>query len=427
MEDIDLYEILGIQRGASKAEVKKAYHRAALSSHPDKVAEDDRAEAEVKFKAVGKAYEVLSNDDKRHLYDVHGMAAFAGPQGSGMGTSDDLDEMLANMFGMGGMGGMGSMGGGMPHGYPGGPGTRKPSKGDDEEQDYKVTLEELYKGKTTKFASKKSVVCSYCKGTGGKEKAKSKPCASCQGKGVKLGTRSIGPGLFTQEAVVCSSCKGTGSVFKEKDRCKKCKGERVVEARKVLELYIPRGSREGDRIVLEGEADQLPDQEAGDIVFNLVQTEHSLFQRAGADLSAHIQVTLAEALCGFSRTILKHLDGRGIYLKHPKETPCVLKPGQVIKVPGEGMPLKKSDQRGDLYLIVDVEFPNYKWLERNQAFSKLQEILPKPAQAIAAEEVDDVDYDEGATLDDFGGRDPQGGDAWEDEDDEETEIPCAQQ
>ena len=185
--------------------------------------------------------------------------------------------------------------------------------------------------------------------------------------------------------------------------------------------------REGDRIVLEGEADQLPDQDAGDIVFNIVQTDHSLFRRAGADLSAHIEVTLAEALCGFSRAVLKHLDGRGIHLKHPKATPCVLKPGQVIKVAGEGMPLKKSDQRGDLYLIVDIEFPDYKWLERNQAFSKLQEILPKPAQAIAAEEVDDVDYDEEATLDDFGGRDTQGDDAWEDEDDEENEIPCAQQ
>ena len=143
------------------------------------MAEDDRAEAEVKFKAVGKAYEILSNDDKRHLYDVHGMAAFAGPQGSGMGASADLEEMLANMFGMGGMGG------GMPHGFPGSPGTRKRGKGDDEEQDYHVTLEELYRGKTTKFVSKKSVVCKHCKGTGGREKAKAKPCASCQGKGMQ--------------------------------------------------------------------------------------------------------------------------------------------------------------------------------------------------------------------------------------------------
>lgn len=146
------------------------------------MAEDDRAEAEVKFKAVGKAYDILSNDKKRHLYDVHGMPAFAGAQGSGMGTSDDLDEMFASMFGMGG---------GMPHGFSGGPGTRKRGKGDDEEQDYHVTLEELYKGKTTKFASKKSVVCTHCKGTGGKEKAKSKPCASCQGKGMQNAVTSL--------------------------------------------------------------------------------------------------------------------------------------------------------------------------------------------------------------------------------------------
>ena len=194
----------------------------------------------------------------------------------------------------------------------------------------------------------------------------------------------------------------------------------------LLPLTLNRG---GDRIVLKGEADQIPEQEAGDIVFNLVEADHSLFRRAGADLSAHIQITLAEALCGFSRTILKHLDGRGIHLKHPKATPCVLKPGQVIKVVGEGMPLMKSDQKGDLYLIVDVEFPDYKWLEQNRVLPTLQEILPKSSHTIAAEEVDDVDYDERATLSDFGARDTQGGDAWEDEDedDEEAEAPCAQQ
>lgn len=121
---------------------------------------------------MSKAYEILYDDDKKHLYDQHGMAAFDPAHGHGMGPEVDLEEMLQHMFGMGGM----------PQGF-GGPGVHKPQKGEDEEHPYQVTLEELYKGKTAKFSSKKNVICKHCNGTGGKEKAKSKQCASCQGRG----------------------------------------------------------------------------------------------------------------------------------------------------------------------------------------------------------------------------------------------------
>ena len=170
----------------------------------------------------------------------------------------------------------------------------------------------------------------------------------------------------------------------------------------------------------------MPDQEPGDIVFTLEEDEHKVFQREGADLSAKIRVTLAEALCGFSRVVLTHLDGRGIQVKHPQPIARVLKPGQVLKVAGEGMPLKKSDMRGDLYLIVEVQFPELDWLEEHQAFAKLQEILPKPPKPISAEIVDEVEYDETASLEDFGANDQEG--AWVDEDDEDGDEPqCAQQ
>ena len=149
--------------------------QAALSSHPDKVAETERAEAEMKFKAVSQAYEILFDDDKRHLYDTHGMSAFDPRSGHGMGAEVDLDDILSQMFGMGG---------GRPSGdSSGGPGLRRSRKGRDQEQAYEVTLEELYKGKTAKFASTKTVICGHCKGSGGKEKAKAKQCAVCQGVG----------------------------------------------------------------------------------------------------------------------------------------------------------------------------------------------------------------------------------------------------
>ena len=186
--------------------------------------------------------------------------------------------------------------------------------------------------------------------------------------------------------------------------------------------------REGDRITLEGEADQVPDQEPGDIVFTIEQTKHPVFERSGADLSAELTVTLAEALCGFSRVVLKHLDGRGIHIEHPqKEDPRVLEPDQIIKVAGEGMPIKKSETKGDLYLIVKVTFPSYRWIEENGAREKLKEALPQEpgVPEIEADIVDDVTYDEQASLEEYGGADQDGGD-WEDEE-EAGQAQCAQQ
>jgi DnaJ family protein A protein 2 len=178
-------------------------------------------------------------------------------------------------------------------------------------------------------------------------------------------------------------------------------------------------SRNGDRIVLEGEADQIPDVEPGDIIFHLEQTDHEVFQRAGADLAARIEVTLAEALCGFSRVVVKHLDGRGIEITHPKTPGDVLRPDQVLKISGEGMPHKRSETRGDLYLTVEVKFPEDGWALDAAALDKLRAILPGPGPSITAEPVDDVDYDPKANLNEFGARDTHGGTAWVDDDDDD--------
>lgn len=185
-------------------------------------------------------------------------------------------------------------------------------------------------------------------------------------------------------------------------------------------------SREGDKIVLEGEADQVPEQEPGDIIFGLVQTEHETFRRAGADLMAEIEITLAESLCGFSRVVVKHLDGRGLHIQHPQPKARVLEPGQVIKVVGEGMPHKKSELKGDLYLVVKVKFPEYGWLEEKQVLAKLKAILPTPGTHIQADVVDDVTYEESASLDEFGAN-GEGDEGWVDDDEEEGEPQCAQQ
>jgi DnaJ family protein A protein 2 len=289
---------------------------------------------------------------------------------------------------------MGGMGG--PGGPGGARGPRRPRKGPNEEQEYKVTLEELYKGKTVKFAANKQVLCGQCKGSGGKEKAKPNSCERCKGHGMVEAIRQIGPGMMRRETVLCDHCQGTGSLFKEKDRCKKCKGKRTTQEKKVLEIYIPRGSMQGERIVLEGEADQYPDQTPGDIVFTLVEETNDTFSRLGNDLSAELKVSLSEALCGFNRVVLTHLDGRGISIERAQGK--ILRPGDCLKVPGEGMPLKRGDSKGDLYLLVEVQFPEDGFMKDGSAYEALQKMLPPAIPAPTAEEVDEVEYEDDADI-----------------------------
>lgn len=229
----------------------------------------------------------------------------------------------------------------------------------------------------------------------------------------------------------CGNCAGSGQVIPEKQRCKKCKGKKVVESKNVLELYIPRGAREGERITLTGEADQLPDQEPGDIIFTLKETEHEVFERAGADLRAPLTISLVEALTGFNRVVLTHLDGRGIQINVKQPNGKVLRPGSVLKVEGEGMPMKKSDAKGDLYLVVDIEFPEDGWLKDEAALQKVKDALPAPEEdEERPEEVEEVEVDFDAEMDDFGAGsgDPRaGGGEWEDEDAEEAGPQCATQ
>lgn len=185
-------------------------------------------------------------------------------------------------------------------------------------------------------------------------------------------------------------------VFRDKDRCKKCKGTCVQEEKKVLEVYIPRGSKEGDKIVLEGEADEQPGFETGDIVFILEEKDHEVFTRVGADLSATLKVDLVESLTGFSKVVLKHLDGRGIQLTHPVGE--FLKSGQVLKIPGEGMPHKKGEGKGDLYLVVSIEFPEKGWKPDVEA---IRNVLPPPSHPkIDADVIDEHDYVRNASLQD---------------------------
>lgn len=333
---------------------------------------------------------------------------------------------MANLFGS--MGG----GGGMPFAFDGGamPGMppqqrRQKRKGRDEVQDYEISLEDLYKGKTTRFAATKNVICGHCKGIGGKEKAKKIQCGNCRGSGSIQKISVIG-NMARPVLQPCSNCDGMGQVYKEKDKCRKCHGKRTTTTKKLLELYIPPGSRTGDKIVLHGEADEHPDQlEPGDLVFIVREEEHETFTRQGHDLCAEIEVSLVEALTGFERTVITHLDGRGISIKIAQPNGKVLTPGEVLKITGEGMPIKKSDAKGDLYLVAKIEFPKDGWIKDDKTIESIRKVLPGPGPPIEAEVVDDRDYTI-SSLGEFGLDDEDGNEEWVDDD--EAGVPqCAQQ
>ena len=164
-------------------------------------------------------------------------------------------------------------------------------------------------------------------------------------------------------------------------------------------------------------------------MFILSEVEHATFERAGPNLRARVEITLKEALCGFSRVVIRHLDGRGILIDHRRLHDRVIKPGQIFKIPGEGMPVKKSDSKGDLYLVVEIKFPDGRLRDENSV-APLSSILPDPVPSILAETIDEVEYEEVLSLDEFdNGDEGQGDGVWVD-DDEENDIgqpQCAQQ
>ncbi|KAJ6665947.1 hypothetical protein lerEdw1_000850 [Lerista edwardsae] len=419
--DTKLYDILGVPPGASDNELKKAYRKLAKEYHPDKnpnagdkcveslgaivrckcdgnqrfhltirqavadwwhsVAPQQQAVCgrDLKFKEISFAYEVLSNPEKRELYDRYGEQGLR----EGSGGSGGMDDIFSHIFG----GGLFSFMGNQSRSRNG----RR--RGEDMMHPLKVSLEDLYNGKTTKLQLSKNVLCSSCNGQGGKSGAVQK-CTACRGRGVRIMIRQLAPGMVQQMQSVCSDCNGEGEVINEKDRCKKCEGKKVIKEVKILEVHVDKGMKHGQRITFTGEADQAPGVEPGDIVLLLQEKEHEVFQRDGNDLHMTHKIGLVEALCGFQFTF-KHLDGRQIVVKYPPGK--VIEPGCVRVVRAEGMPQYRNPfEKGDLYIKFDVQFPENNWISPEK-LTELEDLLPArpevPNIISEAEEVDLQEFD----------------------------------
>lgn len=340
------YKILGVEKTATTAEIKKAYRKLALSNHPD------RGGDAAKFQEIGEAAEVLCDDEKRALYDKYGKEGLEHGGGGGHESADDIFSMF--------------FGGGRGRGRAG------PTRGDDITHPLKASLEDLYNGKTVKLAINRNKLCPECDGRGGKEGCE-KSCYDCNGRGMKVQLRQIGPGMVQQIQSGCSTCSGTGKIMNEKDKCKSCSGKKTYKDRKILEVAIEKGMGHGQKIKFADEADEAPGTIPGDVVFVIQEKEHEVFKRKGSDLLMVEHLTLSECLCGFTR-VITHLDGRKLVVT--VEAGSVTKPDQVKCINGEGMPIHGSPfSKGKLFILFKVDFPA---TIPAAAVKQIQSVFPKP-------------------------------------------------
>lgn len=226
----------------------------------------------------------------------------------------NAEDLFSQFFGGGSV--FGGGGGGM---FGGGMGQRGPPKARTIHHVHKVSLEDIYRGKVSKLALQKSVICSKCDGRGGKEGAVKK-CTGCDGHGMKTMMRQMGP-MIQRFQTVCPDCNGEGEIIREKDKCKQCNGKKTVVERKVLHVHVDRGVKSGHKIEFRGEGDQTPGVQPGDVVFEIEQKPHARFQRKEDDIFYSAEIDLVTALAG-GNIFVEHLDERWLSVD--------ILPGEVI-------------------------------------------------------------------------------------------------
>ncbi|KAL2435255.1 Mitochondrial protein import protein mas5 [Exophiala dermatitidis] len=399
VKDTKLYEILGVDPSASEAQLKSAYKKGALKHHPDKNAHNP--EAAEKFKELSKAYEVLSDPQKRAIYDQYGEE---GLEQGGMGGGMAAEDLFAQFFGGGG--GFGGM-------FGGGMRDTGPKKARTIHHVHKVSLEDIYRGKVSKLALQKSVICPACEGRGGKEGAV-KTCTGCNGAGMKTMMRQMGP-MIQRFQTICPDCQGEGEILRERDRCKRCMGKKTIVERKVLHVHVDRGVKSGHKVEFRGEGDQMPGVLPGDVVFEIEQKPHPRFQRRDDDLFYHAEIDLLTALAG-GQIFIEHLDDRWITVNIPAGDPIT--PGMVKVIKGQGMPTYRHHDFGDLYVQFDVKFPDKTELQNIHLLEsvlppRMQQKLPPPDSMVEDFEMNEVDARQharahGAHLDEDDDDVPQG-------------------
>lgn len=364
----DYYEVLGLDKSADKESIKKAYRKLAIKYHPDR--NPGNKEAEEKFKEATEAYEVLSDDQKRPIYDQYG---FAGLEGMGGGGSQGYSHAFHDFQDIFGSGGFGDIFENLFGGGFGGFGSSR-SRNNNDGQSLRYDLELDFKDAV--FGTKKdirfshSVVCSHCKGTGGEPGSSRKTCSTCGGVGQVR--RSSG---FFQVQQTCPTCGGKGTVIDHP--CKYCRGSGTEEKDSIVTITIPAGADDGKRITIPKQGDAGTNGgRPGDLIIVLHVRSDRCFERSDMDLYCAVPISLSQALLGADITI-PTLDNRRITLKIPSGTTH----GKMLRIKGEGVPVSGTSRKGDLYVKVMVQLPSHISSEQRrlmEEYAKLEGATTSP-------------------------------------------------
>ncbi len=358
----DFYEVLGVKKDATDADLKKAYRKLAMKYHPDRN-KDDKA-AEKSFKEVGEAYEILKDAQKRAAYDRMGHAAFDGGMGGGGGArgggfggfqqadaehfSDMFEDMFGDVFG----GGRGPAG--RSHGL----------RGADLRYNLTISLEDAYNGKTVKVKVPTAVSCKTCSGSGAKKGTKPKACTGCGG----AGQVRVQQGFFSM-ARTCPACGGAGQIIV--DKCTDCYGHGRVQEEKNIQVKIPAGVDDNTRIRLSGEGEAGTNGGGtGDLYIFITVKDHQVFHREGSDLLVEMPVQFTMAALGGSLEV-PVLDGGRVKITIPEGT----QPNQQFRIKGKGMPARSALGYGDLYVNAQVEVPSKLNKKQKELLNQLQDSL----------------------------------------------------
>lgn len=349
MEQRDYYDILEVSRGASEAEIKKAYRKLAMKYHPDRNSGDSVSEE--KFKEIQSAYSILSDPQKRAAYDQYGHAgvdpSMAGGGFGGFGGFGDVfGDIFENIF----TGGRG-------------PGRSQGQRGADLQFNAQLTLEEAAAGKEIEIVVPRHVSCNECSGSGAKKGSTPKTCETCAG----MGQVRIQQGFFSIQQT-CPTCHGEGNIIT--DPCGSCHGNGRIRESKKLTVKIPAGIDNGDRVRLSGEGESgMHGGGSGDLYVQISVKKHAIFERNETDLHCEVPIGFSVAALGGSIEV-PTLEGR-VTLKIPAETQT----GKVFRIRGKGMKSVRGYAQGDLLCKVCVETPVNLSREQKDLLTKLQESL----------------------------------------------------
>jgi molecular chaperone DnaJ len=345
----DYYEVLGIGRGASDDDIKRAYRKLALQFHPDR---NKAPDAEARFKEVTEAYQVLSDGEKRGLYDRYGHAAFDRNGGAGVDFGNfaglNIEDIFESFFGA-------SRGA-----------RQRVQRGQDLRYDMTVALEDAVFGTSREVTINKHVACTVCTGSGLEPGTQPERCSRCNGSGE---IRRVQQSIFGQfvNVTLCDRCNGEGSIIA--NPCHECQGRGVVRARKTLSVTIPQGSEDGLQLRLSGEGEPAPrGGQPGHLYVVLHVQAHRYFKRHGNDLLVEVPINVAQAALGDEFKV-PTLDGKEVSIKVPPGT----QNGRIVRLRGEGVPYLREHGRGDMQVHLRVKIPTELSDDQKRLFQQLGE------------------------------------------------------